>query len=94
MHVLIVGAAGMIGRKLAQHLARDGVLAGRQIRALSLVDITQPEKPAGFGGSLSLATLDISDAGAVASCFAARPDVVFDLAAVVSGEAEADFEKG
>jgi nucleoside-diphosphate-sugar epimerase len=94
MDVLIFGAAGMIGRKLVQHLARDGVLAGREITTLSLVDITQPEKPAGFGGSMSLATFDISDAGAVARCIAARPDVIFDLAAVVSGEAEADFEKG
>ena len=51
VHVLIIGAAGMIGRKLTQRLAREGKLAGRQITALSLVDITQPEKPAGFGGS-------------------------------------------
>jgi nucleoside-diphosphate-sugar epimerase len=94
VHVLIIGAAGMIGRKLAQRLARDGELAGREITAVSLVDITQPEKPGGFGGRLSLATLDISDPAAVARCIAARPDFVFHLAAVVSGEAEADFDKG
>jgi nucleoside-diphosphate-sugar epimerase len=40
VHALIIGAAGMIGRKLAQRLARDGELAGREIRAVSLVDIT------------------------------------------------------
>jgi nucleoside-diphosphate-sugar epimerase len=40
------------------------------------------------------ATLDIADAAAVASQVAKRPDVIFHLAAVVSGEAEADFEKG
>ena len=28
------------------------------------------------------------------SCSRVRPDVIFDLAAVVSGEAEDDFEKG
>jgi D-erythronate 2-dehydrogenase len=94
IHVLISGAAGMIGRKLTQRLARDGKLAGREITALSLVDITQPEKPAGFGGRLSLTTLDVSDPAAVARCIAARPDFVFHLAAVVSGEAEADFDKG
>ena len=94
VHVLIIGAAGMVGRKLTQRLAREGNLAGRQIRALSLVDIIQPEKPAGFGGSLSLATLDVSDPAAVARCIAERPDIVFHLAAVVSGEAEADFDKG
>ena len=94
MHVLIIGAAGMIGRKLTERLAREGKLAGRQITALSLIDVTPPEKPAGFGGKVSLATLDIADPGAVAPHIAARPDIVFDLAAVVSGEAEADFDKG
>src|SRR6202047_5435228 len=94
MHVLIIGAAGMIGRKLTERLAREGKLAGRQITALSLIDVTPPEKPAGFGGKVSLATLDIADPGAIAAHIAARPDIVFDLAAVVSGEAEADFDKG
>ncbi len=94
VHVLISGAAGMIGRKLTQQLARDGKLAGHEITALSLVDITQPEKPAGFGGRLSLATRDVSNPADVARCIAARPDFVFHLAAVVSGEAEADFDKG
>ena len=94
MHVLIIGAAGMIGRKLTERLAREGKVAGRQITALSLIDVTPPEKPAGFGGKVSLATLDISDRGAIAPNIAARPDIVFDLAAVVSGEAEADFDKG
>ena len=94
MHVLIFGAAGMVGRKLAQHLARAGTLAGRQITALSLVDVTSPEKPDSFDGRLALATLDISNVHAVAKSIAARPEVIFDLAAIVSGEAEADFEKG
>ncbi|HEV8030260.1 MAG TPA: NAD-dependent epimerase/dehydratase family protein, partial [Stellaceae bacterium] len=94
MHVLIIGAAGMIGRKLTERLAREGKLAGRQITALSLIDVTPLEKPAGFGGKVSLATLDIADPGAIAPHIAARPDIVFDLAAVVSGEAEADFDKG
>jgi nucleoside-diphosphate-sugar epimerase len=94
MHVLVIGAAGMIGRKLTQQLVRDGQVAGRQITALSLVDVTPPEKPVGFGGKLSLATLDISDPAAIPPSIAARPDLVFHLAAVVSGEAEADFDKG
>jgi nucleoside-diphosphate-sugar epimerase len=94
MHVLIIGAAGMIGCKLAQRLARDGELAGRQISTLSLVDITRPKEPAAIGGSLSLGVLDISDPAAVAACIAAGPNVIFHLAAVVSGEAEADLDKG
>ena len=94
VHVLIFGAAGMVGRKLAQHLARAGQLAGREVTALSLVDVTAPERPTGFSGSVSTASSDIADPGAVARCIAARPDVIFHLAAIVSGEAEADFEKG
>ena len=43
MNVLIVGAAGMIGRKLSQRLARDGRLAGKAIDAAHLVDIVAPE---------------------------------------------------
>jgi D-erythronate 2-dehydrogenase len=94
MQVLIFGAAGMIGRRLAQHFARAGQLAGRAVTALSLVDVTTPEFPAGFGGSVSLASPDIADCGAVARCIAPRPDVIFHLAAIVSGEAEADFDRG
>ncbi len=94
MHVLIFGAAGMIGRKLVRHLAQAGALAGRSITALSLVDVTPPERPAGFAGSVSVATLDIADPGAAARLVATRPEVIFHLAAIVSGEAEADFDKG
>jgi nucleoside-diphosphate-sugar epimerase len=94
MHVLILGAAGMIGRKLTQHLAQVGALGGSEISALSLVDVTPPETPAGFGGRVSVAGADIADPGTAIRCIAARPDVIFHLAAIVSGEAEADFEKG
>ncbi len=94
MHVLIIGAAGMIGRKLTQRLARDGRLGESEIAALSLVDVAQPEKPARFLGRVSAERFDIAEAGAIEGVIAARPDVIFHLAAVVSGEAEADFEKG
>jgi nucleoside-diphosphate-sugar epimerase len=94
MHVLIFGAAGMVGRKLTQHLAQGSKIAGSDVTALSLVDVTTPEKPVGFRGSVSVAASDIADPGAAARAIGARPDIVFDLAAIVSGEAEADFEKG
>ncbi len=94
MNVLIFGAAGMIGRKLSQHLARTGQLGGRAITTLTLIDVTAAEKPAGFGGNVSIATLDIADDAAAQRSVAGRPDVIFHLAAIVSGEAEADFDKG
>ncbi len=94
MHVLIIGAAGMVGRKLAQRLSHDGGLGGRQIGTLSLVDVVAPEPPAGWRGAVRTDAIDLSAPGAAARCVAGRPDVIFHLAAIVSGEAEADFEKG
>jgi nucleoside-diphosphate-sugar epimerase len=94
MHIMILGAAGMIGRKLTEHLANAGHLGGRELTALSLVDVIEPEKPARFSKNVSITATDLSVSGAAASCIATRPDVIFHLAAIVSGEAEANFDKG
>jgi nucleoside-diphosphate-sugar epimerase len=94
MHIMIFGAAGMIGRKLARYLTQTGQLAGQEINTLSLVDILVPEKPEGFSGSLRAVAADLSTPETAINCIATRPDIIFHLAAVVSGEAEADFEKG
>ncbi len=94
MHVLIFGAAGMIGRKLTGHLAETGRLEGGELTALSLVDVAAAEEPAAFTGKVAVSAMDIAASGAVERSIAARPDIIFHLAAVVSGEAETDFEKG
>lgn len=94
MHVLIFGAAGMIGRKLTGHLAKTGHLHGGVLTALSLVDVAAAEKPAGFTGKVAVSVIDIAASGTAERAIAARPDVIFHLAAIVSGEAETDFEKG
>ncbi len=95
MHVLIIGAAGMVGRKLTAKLAADPtLLGGRGIERLTLVDVVAPQRPAGFGGEVETVTADLSAPGAAGPLAARRPDLVFHLAAIVSGEAEADFEKG
>ena len=94
MHILIIGAAGMIGRKLSARLAKDGSVGGRGITALTLVDVIAPDAPAGFKGRIATEALDLSAPGAAARSIAGRPDMIFHLAAIVSGEAEADFEKG
>ena len=94
MHILVIGAAGMVGRKLAARLATDGRLRGRPIEALTLVDVVAPTAPEGFGGRVDTVTADLSAPGEADTLAARRPDVVFHLAAVVSGEAEADFDKG
>jgi len=94
MHILITGAAGMIGRKLTARLVKDGGLNGQAIDRLTLIDVVSPEKPAGFTGAVEPLTSDLSAPGAATRAIAGRPDVVFHLAGVVSGEAETDFEKG
>jgi nucleoside-diphosphate-sugar epimerase len=94
MHVLIIGAAGMVGRKLAQRLTTDGSLDGKPVEAMTLVDVVTPDAPAGFAGRVTLETADLSAPGAAERLVASRPDVIFHLAAIVSGEAELDFEKG
>jgi nucleoside-diphosphate-sugar epimerase len=94
MNVLIIGAAGMIGRKLAERLARDGALGGRAISALTLHDVAQAAMPAGARVPVTVATGDLPAPGEAERLAAGRPDVVFHLAAVVSGEAEQDFDKG
>jgi nucleoside-diphosphate-sugar epimerase len=94
MHILITGAAGMIGRKLVARLVAAGALNGKPIDKLTLIDVSAPQKPQGFAGSVVTSAGDIADAAAAHRAVADRPDAIFHLAAVVSGEAELDFEKG
>ncbi|WP_416797268.1 D-erythronate dehydrogenase [Ciceribacter azotifigens] len=94
MHVLIIGAAGMVGRKLAGHLAASGHLGGHPVEAMTLVDVVQPEAPVGYGGTVVAEIADLSASGTARRLVAGRPDVIFHLAAIVSGEAELDFDKG
>ena len=92
MHILITGASGMIGRKLTAALVAKGSLQDQPITGLTLVDITAPVLPDGVPGAALAA--DLSDAAAAPALIDARPDVIFHLAAIVSGEAEADLHKG
>jgi D-erythronate 2-dehydrogenase len=94
MHILITGAAGMVGRKLTQSLAKTGALGGRAIDALTLVDVVEPEAPANFSGQIAKRAVDISAPAEAMALIEKRPDLIFHLAAIVSGEAEADFDKG
>ena len=75
--VLIIGAAGMIGRKLVRRLGGEELI---------LHDVVPFE-----GASV---VSDLSAPGEAEKLIASRPQLVFHLAAVVSGEAEADFDKG
>lgn len=93
MKILITGAAGMIGRKLVHALMASGKVRGQPIRHLILTDIVTPEAP-DFDVEVETVATDLSQPGAAERLIAERPDLIFHLAAIVSGEAEADFEKG
>ena len=94
MHVLIVGAAGMIGRKLMERLLKDKKLRGQPIKKLTLQDVVAPEEPRDKPFAIETRAGDLSVPGEAGALVADNPDVIFHLAAIVSGEAEADFEKG
>jgi len=94
MHILIIGAAGMLGRKTARRLADRGTLRGKAIDRLTLVDVVPPASPEGFAGRIETAVHDLSQPGTADRLIAERPDVVIHLAAIVSSDAEANFEKG
>lgn len=94
MHILIIGAGGMIGRKLAATLGRSGSLGGRAITRMTLADVAAPPVPAGVSMPVEALAADISESDAAAALAACRADVIFHLAAIVSGEAERNFDLG
>jgi D-erythronate 2-dehydrogenase len=94
MHILITGAAGMIGSKLTERLVIDRALGGQPIEKLTLIDIVAPARPAGFSDHVKTRAADLATPGVAKKAVSERPDVIFHLAGVVSGEAETDFEKG
>ena len=94
MRILIIGAAGMIGVKLTARLIADGALAGKPIEALDIVDVVSPTVPPGAPFKIERRAIDLTVPGNADVVIASRPDVIFHLAAIVSGEAEADFDKG
>jgi nucleoside-diphosphate-sugar epimerase len=94
MKVLIIGGAGMIGQKLLQRLAGDGQIGGKPISSLLLHDVVEATRPRECPFPTAVRVGDLSQPGEAASLLADRPDVIFHLAAIVSGEAEQDFDKG
>jgi D-erythronate 2-dehydrogenase len=96
MRVAVTGAAGMLGSRVARRLLADGVLGAQRVLHLMLVDAIQPPPVDAEDVSVSVETIvaDIAEEGVADEVVAGRPEVIFHLAAVVSGEAESDLEKG
>lgn len=97
MKVLITGGAGFLGRRLADKLVERGTLKGtdgrdRAIDEIVLLDIVPA---AGFTDArVRMIVGDVSDAGLLHRAIDRNAASVFHLVAVVSGQAEADFDLG
>lgn len=93
MRVLILGGGGFLGRKLAKELIENGGLAQGELTQLTLMDVAFPEGMPQDPG-LECIEADFSDEGSITNVLQHKPDVIFHLAAIVSGEAEKNFDLG
>ena len=92
MRICIIGGAGFLGQKLAAALAARETLKGRQISSLVLADmVAPPTVKASF--SVEPQQMNITDPAAVAQAVE-EADVIYHLAAIVSAQAEAEFDLG
>lgn len=88
--ILILGGGGMVGQKLANHLLASG-LPGHKALDITLFDMAFPLKQ---DGRLRCITGSLTDAQNITMLAQLRPDIVFHLASIVSGEAESNFDVG
>lgn len=87
MKIAITGGAGFLARRLAGVLLTDP-----KVERVVLADVV-PVEPFSRDSRLDLRVLDLTDPKAAAAA-AEGADVIYHLAAVVSGQAEVDFDKG
>ena len=93
MRIVITGGCGFLGRRLALLLLDKGTAQGA-IDELVLFDNAPSALPLPDDKRVRLVTGDIADRDTVARLIAPDIDAVFHLAAIVSGQAEADTDLG
>lgn len=97
MNIVITGAAGFLGKKLVKALLEKGSLLNRQgqsqaitrIIAFDIAPLTGIDDP-----RLKIVCGDISSPAELALLIDQQTDSVFHLAAIVSGQAEQNFDLG
>ena len=97
MHILITGGAGFLGQRLAQTLLRKGTLVGstgvpEPVEKITLLDVVAAQIP--YEPRVEVVAGNMADVAVLRAVISAKTTAVFHLAAVVSGQAELDFELG
>jgi nucleoside-diphosphate-sugar epimerase len=92
MRVVLIGGAGFLGKKLAKALLEKGHIQHLAIDKLVVFDKFQPDLD--VDERLEVVTGDITDKTTIEKLISPKTDVIIHLAAIVSGEAEKDFDLG
>ena len=97
MRIVITGGAGFLGSRLARKILDRGRLTDargeeREIASLVLLDVVSPVSI--DDSRVTSVTGDLADTATIERAVTPDTDSVFHLAAVVSGQAEADFDIG
>ena len=81
MKVLVIGTAGLLGRKISEKLAAMGVLSSKKVRRLTMADVITPPAPADSLVEIGSVACDLS-VPAAENAIANHLDIFFQLAAV------------
>src|SRR5579863_442432 len=91
MNITILGGGGFLGRKIAERLAGTGTIGGRPVTRLTLFDLREPP---GLDAPFPVTRLAGDIVTPPDAAIPPGTDVIFHLAAVVSAQAEADYDLG
>ncbi|WP_147124686.1 D-erythronate dehydrogenase [Shimia ponticola] len=93
--VVITGGAGFLGLRLAQHLIHHGLtLPDGHIADPDITLVDRPGTPDPGVSGTRFVVADVTDAREMTKIITSNTAAVYHLAAVVSGQAEAEFELG
>ena len=94
MKILIMGGAGMIGQKLLNLILKKEEISNEKVSEITLFDIIDAPYPQDTNILINSTSGDISDEKVSKNLVSSRPDIIFHLAAIVSGQAEQEFDLG